>query len=144
VLLAADDDIAHRVARVLRELARCGGLHQLAAHAARESHAFALHVGAGRLEQRQRLRVVAEVDADLLQDGVGVVLEQLEAVVAQHFVARDLACDVRHEIMRPRRARGALGIAPTRAAAACIGAAGLVHDGQYGRGLGARLIRLRH
>ncbi len=98
MLRAADHHVVSRIARVLGEFARRRGLHQLAAHAARETHPFALHVGACGLEQCQRLVIVAEVDADLLQDRIGIVFEQFEAIAPHHFVAGNLPRDVRDEM----------------------------------------------
>src|SRR6185503_7150754 len=51
----------------------------------REPDQLALHVGAGVLECRQRLGVAAKDDTDLLEDGVGVVLEQGQALLVQHL-----------------------------------------------------------
>ena len=79
------------IARVLGELPRRGAAHDAAAHAAREVHALALDVGAGVLPDLERLGVVAEVDADLLENGVGIVLHQREPFLAQHLVVGDLA-----------------------------------------------------
>jgi len=49
-------------------------------------HALALHVGARGLPQRERLGVIAKVDADLLQDGVGVVLDGAQALLVEDLV----------------------------------------------------------
>ena len=124
---AADDDVVRGIARVLRELPRRRRLDQRSAHPAWKAHPFLAHVGARLPEQLQRLRVVAEVDADLLEDRVGVVFEQFQAVVTEHLVVRNLARDVGHEVVRPCGARGALGIASARAAAARDGSVRLVH-----------------
>ncbi len=56
-------------------------------------HARALHVGAGFLPQRQRLLVVAELDADLFEDQVGVRLDQRQPFLVEHLVVRELAAD---------------------------------------------------
>src|SRR6516162_2711536 len=109
--IAADHHVAGGGARVLREFPRRGAPHDGAAHAARETHALALDVGAGVLPQLQRLCVVAEVDADLLEDGVGVVLEQLESLVAEHLVVGNLSRYVGNEGMAASGARSNLGIA---------------------------------
>ena len=79
---------------MLNELARRGALHQRPAHAAGEMYALTLDVGPGRLPDRDRFGVVAEIDAGLLENGIGVVLEQRESFLAQYFVVGNLACDV--------------------------------------------------
>ena len=43
---------------------------------AREADALALDVGAGVVEQAQRVGVAAELETDLLEDRVGVVLDE--------------------------------------------------------------------
>ena len=72
----ADLDVVRRVAGVLGEHARRGGLDDLAAHPAREADALALDVGAGIAEEAERVGVAAELQADLLEDRVGVLLDQ--------------------------------------------------------------------
>ena len=84
-------DAALRVAGELRELARRGRLHELAGEAAREADALAVDVGAGVGEELERVGVVAEVDPDLLEDRVGVVLDQREALLGQDL-ERGRAC----------------------------------------------------
>src|SRR3546814_12008338 len=78
---------------MLGELRR-DGLAELAAEAAREAHALALDVGAGLLEQRQRLRLPAELDADLLQHRLGIVLDEGEALFREQLVGPALPPDV--------------------------------------------------
>ncbi len=66
-----------RVAGVLGELARRGRLDDLAAHAAREADPLALRRRRRpSRNRRERVRVAAELDADLLEDRVGVVLDE--------------------------------------------------------------------
>ena len=86
----ADLDVALRVARVLGELARRGRLDDLAAHPAREADALAVDVGAGVAEQAERVGVAAELDADLLEDRVGVVLDEREALLAEDLERGEL------------------------------------------------------
>ena len=43
---------------------------------------------------RERLRVVAKIDADFLKNGLGIVLDEVQAVLGQHLVKRDLPLDV--------------------------------------------------
>jgi len=79
---------------MLGEFARSRALHQRAAHAAREMHALALHVGARGFPDLQRLGVIAKIDADLLENGVGVLLHQRQAFFVQDLVVGNLASDV--------------------------------------------------
>ena len=109
--IAADHHVARGVTRVLREFPRRGAAHDGAAHAAREMHALALDVGSGILPQLQRLRVIAEVDADLLEYGVGVVLEELEPLAAEHLVVGNLSGYIGNEGMAASGARSDLGVA---------------------------------
>ncbi len=92
LVVAADAHALRRVARMLGEFAR-RGLAQLARGAAVEAHARALDVGAGGFPDFERLRVVAEFEADLADDPVGLLLELDEAFLAEEFVERDLALD---------------------------------------------------
>ena len=85
-------------------------LHQRAAHAAGKMHALAFHVGAGRLPDLERFGIVAEVDPDLLENGIGVVLHEREAFLAQHLVIRNLARDVRDGGGRAGGTRGAFRV----------------------------------
>jgi hypothetical protein len=86
----ADDHATGRVAGGLREDGRCARLDQLAAHATLEPYARALHVGARRSEDVDRLRVVDDLDADLLQEGVGVVLDRFETLGRDDLDRRQL------------------------------------------------------
>ena len=63
-------------------------------------------IGAGAAKQLQRLGVFAHIDADFLQDRVGIVLEQRQPLIAQHAVLGNLAHDVGHEARGARGARG--------------------------------------
>ena len=87
----ADLDVALGVARVLGELARRGGLDDRAAHPAREPDALAVDVGAGLAQQSEGLGVAAEVEADLLEDRVGVLLDERQALLAEDLERRELA-----------------------------------------------------
>src|SRR5580658_52419 len=77
-------------------------------------HALALHVGARGLPDRKRLGVLAEVDADLLENGIGVLLERDETLLIEHLVIGNPARDVWHRTGRARGARGPFGIAAAR------------------------------
>ena len=89
---SADGHRALRVARMLHELRRGAG-DQRAKQAAGEAHPLALHVGARVLEERQCLLVLDDVDADLFQDGLGVLLDQRKALFAQHLEGREPSGD---------------------------------------------------
>ena len=69
----ADLDAPGRVAGALGEDPRRRGLDDRAAHAAREADPLALDVGAGAAEDLGRLGEVDDLDADLLEEGVGVL-----------------------------------------------------------------------
>src|SRR5205814_3914221 len=79
---------------------------------ARDAHPLVAHVGAGLPPQRQR-RLVAEIDADLLEDGHRLLVDQLDAVGIEQLVERDLAGDV--ALLDQRRA--GLGRPPAGGAA---------------------------
>jgi hypothetical protein len=95
--------------------ARGRGLDQLAAHTAGKAHPFAVHVGAGVLPDLERLRVLAELDADFLQHRLGVVLDERQPLLGEGLVERDLAGD---ELPLAKAAAGAHR-APRLAPAAC-------------------------
>ena len=59
-----------------------------------QAHAGALDVGAGLAPDFERLRVVAEFEADFLDDPVGLIFEFDQAFFAEEFVERDFALDV--------------------------------------------------
>ena len=90
----ADLHIAGGVAGVLGEAGGRAGADDGWQHAAREAHPLALHVGAGLAKQALRLLVLADLEADLLQDGLGMFLEPGESLLAEQFEGGDSACDV--------------------------------------------------
>ena len=122
---AADLDGVHRVAGDLREGRRGGRLHDAAGEPAREAHPLAVDVGAGVLEQLQRLGRVAELDPHLLEHGVGVLLDQRQVLLGEHLERLQRARDVRDA---DRVRDGARGL-PRGAAAAAATAGGLGHAG---------------
>ena len=65
---------------------------------AREADALALDVGAGVVEQPERLGVAAELDADLLEDRVGVVLDEREALLVEDLERGERAGQERHPL----------------------------------------------
>ena len=88
------------------------GRAELPRQAAGKSHALALDVAA-RVEELERARKVAKLDADLLQQRVRIALDDRKPFLAQHFGQRDGAGDVGTEA----RALGARGAARLAAAA---------------------------
>ena len=94
---------------------RCRALHERATQAAGEAHALAVDVGAGRLPELQGLGILPEDQADLLEDRLGVVLDEAQPLLRQRLEARQCASDVRHGEGGARRTGGSLGIPPTRA-----------------------------
>jgi len=86
-------------------------------------HALALDVGTGILPELQGFRVVAEDDADLFQNGVGVLLDERQAFLVQHLIDVDLALDVGElaagaaaRARRAPRGRSAAATAPASSA----------------------------
>jgi hypothetical protein len=56
-------------------------------------HPFAPHIGPCRAPQFQRAGVLDKVDADLLENRLGVVLDDLDGLVVQDLEIRDRAGD---------------------------------------------------
>ncbi len=116
-VVAADLDAALGVAGVLGDTAR-RRLAQLAGEAARDVHPLALHVGAGLLPALQRLGIVDEGDADLLQHRLGVGLDDLQRFFVENVEGRNAALDRRGRCDLQLRALG-----PPRRTAAAASAA---------------------
>src|ERR1700729_1891359 len=108
---AADDHTARRIARVLSEFTRCAALNERTAHAARKTHALALYIRPGSLPDRNCLGVVAKIDADLLENRIGIVLHQCETFLAQDFVIRNLSGDEGNRCLGAGGARSPLRVA---------------------------------
>ena len=79
--IAPKSYVALRIAGVDGKFA--GALEQSARQSARNAHPLALHVRTCFLPQPQGLRIAAELDADFLQDGLGVGLDDLDRLGAQ-------------------------------------------------------------
>ena len=75
---------------MLGEFAR-RGRDELRGEAARKAHALALDVGAGLLAAARAPRVVAELDADLLEHRLGIVLDERQPFLVEHLDERDLS-----------------------------------------------------
>jgi hypothetical protein len=74
------------------------GLEQLAAQPLGKADPLALHVGAGLAPQRNGFGVIAKLDADFLEHGVGIALDQRQPFLVQHFVIAELSQDERHRL----------------------------------------------
>ena len=137
---AANLDAVRRVARVLGELARRGGLHDLPAHPARKPDALALDVRAGVLEQADRHGIAAELEAHFLEDRVGVVLERREPLFVEDLERLELPGEERHPLDLAAETRG-LTTGPTAAAVA----RGLVdrHDSSFAAAGTGPVVALR-
>ncbi len=77
---APDLDIAFRVAGILGK-ARGSGFAQIARQTARNAHPLALNISARLFPKGQRLGVIGEIDADLFENGFGVILDDLQRLV---------------------------------------------------------------
>ena len=80
-----------------------------------------LDIGTGGFPHIKRLAIVAEVDADLLQHGLAIGLDQTEPFFAQYFVQGNFALDVTeclNATAKPHCA-AAFGTASGPAASAC-------------------------
>ena len=108
--VAADQHVALGIARML-DVARGRRGAELAREPAREPHALALDVGARVAKARQRGGIIAEVDADLLQQRLGVALDDREPFLAQDLGRGDRAGDVGDRGMAAFRARDAARLA---------------------------------
>jgi hypothetical protein len=81
-LVSAD---LHRLLGVARMLGEAGGRGgaKLAGESAGDAHALALDIGAGVLPALQRRGVLREGDADLLEHGLGVLLDDRERLLVE-------------------------------------------------------------
>ena len=91
--VAAELHAVGLVACMLRELTRCGGLDNAAAEARLEAHTRALDVAAGVAENVEDLGIAVKLHPGFLQDGVGIALDQFEALAGQHAEGFKLARD---------------------------------------------------
>ena len=82
------------------------GFTQLAGKAARKMHPLAPDIATGIAQQIQRLRILQKIDADLLKDGFGIILDDLGSLIRQDIDRRNAACDIwrcRGTTMEPPR-----------------------------------------
>ena len=82
------------------------GLDQGAAHPAREADPLAVDVGAGAAEDLGRLGEVDDLDADLLEERVGVGLDLLETADPDDFDRRQLPRQERQRVHVPCQSLG--------------------------------------
>jgi hypothetical protein len=87
-------DVVCGIAGLLREFAGRGRLDQSPGKATLETHPFAIHVRTGIAQQLERLGITAELHADVLQDGIGIVLDELEAFLAQQTKSIEVPLDI--------------------------------------------------
>ena len=130
-VIAADDDIALGIAGMLDILPGRGLLDQGARQAAGKMHPRALYIRAGLAPHLQRFLIVAELDADLFENGIGIALDQRQPFLVQHRHQRDAPGDVRQLHQLRMAAHGAPRIGATANAAA----RGCLHGG-IGWGIG--------
>src|SRR4029450_11062614 len=111
-------DAALGVAGVLCELTRRGRLDDLPAHPAREADPAAPGGGPGIAQRAQRILVATELEADLLEDRVGVLLDGREAFLVEDLERRELPGQERDPLRvrgePDRLARGTATTAPAR------------------------------
>ena len=91
--LAADGDTARGVAGVLHVLTGRCRLNDLPAHAGGEAHSGAVYIGAGFLEQVEDFGVIKKIDANLGQQPVGIVFDQLQVFFAEDLNVGNVAFD---------------------------------------------------
>src|SRR5439155_2104507 len=91
----------------------------------REPDSLAVHVGAGVLEQAERVGQPAELEADLLEDRVGVVLDEREAFLAEDLERLERPCEERQPLDRGMGPRGRpAGVAAAPAPGRALGRGG--------------------
>jgi len=71
-----------------------GAFEQFAAEAAGQAHELAPHIGARFAPELQGRRITTELDADFLQDRLGVVLDDLDGLGVQQIDHRNFPLDV--------------------------------------------------
>src|SRR3954462_12366046 len=81
--VAAQVHGGRRAPRVLVELPRRGRLDQSSRQAPREPDALAVDIAAGVGQQPVRVRRLTELDADRLEDRVGVLLDRRETFLGE-------------------------------------------------------------
>ena len=93
-VVPADGDRAFRVAGVLDELPWCAAGDDVLDEPRVEAHPLAVDVGAGLPEQVEGGVIAPDFDADLGEDPVGVLLDEVEAALCEQVVVGDLALEL--------------------------------------------------
>src|SRR5271165_7170240 len=92
--VAAESYVALGVARIQREFPRCGR-EQPASEAARNVNPLADDVGARAAPQTQGLRIAPKLDANFLEDRLGVGLDHFDRFGAEQLDYGEFAADIR-------------------------------------------------
>ena len=93
-IFTADLDIALRVARVLGVFGGCGCLNDGTAKTARETRGDTIDLGAALFQYIERLRHIAELDADFFEYGIGIAFDNLQAFFVENLEKGNFALDV--------------------------------------------------
>ena len=102
---------------MLGVLARRRCLHDAATQSVREPDPLAVRLGASSDEQFDGTGVAADPDPDPLEDRVGVVLDQRDALLAQYLERRERASQERNGLGVAQQPGGLAIGAPTAGAA---------------------------
>jgi hypothetical protein len=68
-------------------------LDNRAAQPSREPDALAINISTGVFQEFERLRKVPKLNADLLEHGIRIVLDELEAGLVENLDMRDITID---------------------------------------------------
>ncbi len=119
--VATDLHAVFRIASVVCVDGGSVGCDDLPAHAPGEPHPLAVHLGTRRPQEFEGARVVPEVDAEFLEDRVGVLLDQGQAVLGHDLERRHGPDQVRVDARRSGLRPGSLARCPTSGSATgCI------------------------
>ena len=93
--IAAKLHVIGGIARMLDELAWRRGLDGAAAEARLEAHPRALNVASRVMEDRQDFRIAVKLHSRVLENGLGVAFDELEALRGEHIEGFELTGDER-------------------------------------------------
>jgi len=79
---------------VLGVFGGCGCLDDGAAQSTREARGDAIDLCAALFEDVERLRHIAELDTDFFEDGVGIVLDKLQALFVEYLEKGDFTLNI--------------------------------------------------
>ena len=91
---ATDNDRTLSIACMLSEHGRCAVHNEFSAHTPSKSDALTLHIGASVFPHLQRFSIITEIDADLFKNGVSIVFDETQSLIAKNFKQRDIALDI--------------------------------------------------